>query len=130
MTKPPAGRTLKALTKDRGKCGRRHPRYMFLAAAEVTELASGDSFGARTSELSLGGCRVHAMREVPPGAILHIRLYRDDHFLEVTARVVYSQANSGTGLAFVQITPEQQSVLEKWLAGLTTPKTAADRPKS
>ncbi len=130
MIKPPARSVLKKPAKDRDKSSRRHPRYMFLAAAEVTELTSGDSFAARTSELSLGGCRVHTLREIPEGVNLKIRLCRDDHFLEVTAKVVYSQSIAGTGLAFVQLTQQQQSVLEEWLAGLTTPRSAADRTKS
>ena len=93
-------------------------RYAFVASAEVTEVSSGTKLSGRTSELSLGGCYIQALNPFPEGTLVHLRILRDQGVFEAKAMVVYCHPGSGMGLAFAGIAPDQQSVLEAWLAEL------------
>lgn len=108
-------------TPTLGRSQRRAPRYTFLAAAEVTELSSGTCVSARTSELSLTGCRIHCIKSFAAGALVQVRLFRERDVLEVTAKVVYFNPATGMGVAFTSLTSQQRSVLERWLTGLGSP---------
>ncbi|HKV05235.1 MAG TPA: PilZ domain-containing protein [Candidatus Acidoferrales bacterium] len=95
-------------------------RCALVASAEVTELSSGARLSARTSELGAGGCYVDAMNPFPEGTQVQLRILRDQGVFETKAKVVYCDPRSGMGLAFTGITPDQQAVLETWLAEIVT----------
>jgi hypothetical protein len=91
-------------------------RCPLVASAEVTELRSGTLLSARTSELGLGGCYVDALNPFPEGTLVGLRILRDQGVLETKAKVVYCDPRFGMGLAFTDMTPDQRSLLEAWLA--------------
>jgi PilZ domain len=91
-------------------------RCPLVAAAEVTELRSGALLSARTSELGLGGCYVDALNPFPEGTLVGLRILRDQGVFETKAKVVYCDPRFGMGLAFTEMTPDQRSRLEAWLA--------------
>lgn len=93
-------------------------RCAFVASAEVSEVPSGARLSARTSELGLGGCYIDVLNPFPEGTHVHVRILRDQGVFEAKAKVVYCHPNSGMGLAFEEITPDQRSLLETWLAEL------------
>ena len=45
---------------------------------------------------------------------------RDQGVFETEAKVVYSDASFGMGLAFCELPADQRSVLEDWLAEIVT----------
>ena len=81
-------------------------------------MCSGAQLSARTSELGLGGCYIDALNPFPKGTLVQLRVLRDQGVFETKAKVVYCDPRFGMGLAFAGITPEQQSLLEAWLAEL------------
>jgi len=83
-------------------------------------MSSGAQLSARTSELGLGGCYIDALNPFSEGALVHLRILRDQGVFEAKAKVVYCHPGSGMGLAFAGIAPDQQSLLEVWLAELVT----------
>ena len=93
-------------------------RCAFVASAEVTDVSSGAQLSARTSELGIGGCYIDALNPFPEGTRVQLRILRDQGVFEAKAKVVYCHPNSGMGLAFEEITPDQRSLLETWLAEL------------
>jgi hypothetical protein len=95
-------------------------RCPFVASAEVTEPSSGARLSARTSELGLGGCYIETLNPFPEGTLVQLRIVRDRGAFETMAKVVYSHANFGMGLAFTDMIPNQRSLLEDWLAELVT----------
>jgi hypothetical protein len=95
-------------------------RCPFVASAEVTELRSGALLSARTSELGLGGCYVDALNPFPKGALVGLRILRDRGVFETKAKVVYCDPRFGMGLAFTEMTPDQRSLLETWLAEIVS----------
>jgi PilZ domain len=95
-------------------------RCPLVASAEVTELRSGALLSARTSELGLGGCYVDALNPFPEGTLVGLRILRDQGVFETKAKVVYCDPRFGMGLAFTEMTPNQRSLLEAWLAEIVS----------
>jgi len=95
-------------------------RCPLVASAEVTELDSGARLSARTSELGLGGCYVDALNPFSEGTVVGLRILRDQGVFETKAKVVYCDPKFGMGLAFTEMTPEQRSLLEAWLAEIVS----------
>jgi hypothetical protein len=95
-------------------------RCALVASAEVMEPASRAQLKARTSELGLGGCYIDTLNPFPQGTVVQLRILRDTGLFETQAKVVYSDVRFGMGLAFTEMTGEQRSLLESWLAELVT----------
>ena len=95
-------------------------RCPLVATAEVTELNSGALLSARTSELGLGGCYVDSLNPFPTGTLVGLRVHRDQGLFETKAKVVYCDAGFGMGLAFTEMTPNQRTQLEAWIAEIVS----------
>lgn len=95
-------------------------RCALVASAEVTEMSSGAQLSARISELGVGGCYIDALNPFPEGTLVQLRILRDQGVFETKAKVVYCDPRFGMGLAFTGIMPDQQALLEGWLAELVT----------
>jgi PilZ domain len=95
-------------------------RCPLVASAEVTELCSGAVLSARTSELGLGGCFIDALNSFPEGTLVRLRILRDQGTFEAKAKVAYCDARFGMGLAFIEMTPDQRSLLEAWLTEIVS----------
>lgn len=93
-------------------------RCPLVASAEVTELRSGALLSARISELGVGGCYVDALNPFPEGTHVGLRILRDQGVFETMAQVMYCDSRFGMGLAFTEMTPDQRSILEAWLADI------------
>jgi PilZ domain len=95
-------------------------RCALVASVEVTELRTGALLSARISELGVGGCYVDALNPFPEGALVRLRILRDQGVFETKAKVVYCDSTFGMGLAFIEVTPDQRSLLETWLAEIVS----------
>jgi hypothetical protein len=93
-------------------------RCPLVASAEVTELGSETKLSVRTSELGLGGCYIDTLNPFPEGTRVQLRLLRDNGVFETKAKVVYAHPGFGMGLAFIEMTANQRTILESWLAEL------------
>ncbi len=51
---------------------------------------------------------------------IRLRAVRNKIILEVLAIVIYSERRLGMGVSFTQLSPEQKSILENWLADVAT----------
>jgi PilZ domain len=95
-------------------------RSPLVASAEVTDLHSGTRLSARISELSVGGCYVDALTPFPEGTLVKLRIIRDQGAFESIGKVVYTHANFGMGVAFTDLTFDQRSILEAWIAEIVS----------
>jgi len=110
---------------------RTHPRYEFVAAVEVIAAESGTRIATRVRDLSQQGCYVDTSNALPLGTVTDIRITKGAQIFEALARVVYSRASKGMGLAFTAIEPEQRGIVETWLAeSRETSWLAANRRRS
>jgi hypothetical protein len=94
------------------------PRLPFLTEAEVMEPPVCTWLKTRLSDLSLSGCYVDTLHPLPAGARICLRVARNKIILEALATVVYSEARLGMGVSFTQLSEEQSSILENWLADI------------
>src|SRR6202040_229395 len=92
---------------------RRSPRYSFIASAELIEEKADVRIASRVSELSLHGCYLDMMNPFPTGTLVLVKIAAGDAFFEAKSKVIYSQPNMGAGVAFLQVEPGSQAVLER-----------------
>lgn len=90
-------------------------RHPFVAQAEVTELRTGARIAAQTTELSPSGCYLGAADPFAEGAKVHVKLTKDGHAFETGAIVLRVHAEFGMGVAFDELNPAQQAILDRWL---------------
>jgi len=96
---------------------RNDPRVPLIAAAEVTEVATGTRLSARTSDLSRTGCYIDTLNPTPVKTVVRVRLVHDGEELEVPARIVYVSPGLGMGVRFDEnLSPAQLAVLNRWLS--------------
>jgi hypothetical protein len=98
---------------------RRAVRYPFTAAAEILDVSSHARVAGRCSDLGLGGCYIDILSPFAIGSAVRVRLEREQKVFEAMATVTYAQLSMGMGLAFTEVKPEHQSVLEAWVAELS-----------
>jgi len=94
---------------------RRGSRYLFIADTEVTDMPSGPKRSARTSELSISGCFIDTRNPAPAGTELRIRISKSNTVFTAFGCVIFVIPNTGMGIAFTSIEPNQLFVLENWL---------------
>jgi hypothetical protein len=94
---------------------RRTPRYIFIASAELIEEKTEVRIASRVSELSLYGCYLDMMNPFPTGTMVLVKISAGDKFFQAKAKIIYSQPNMGAGVAFLEVAPESQPVLQHWL---------------
>jgi len=94
-------------------------RFPFTAAADVHDPYSEARLVGRCSDLSPGGCYVDTLSPFAVGSSVRVRMERDLREFEAAAIVAYAHVGMGMGLAFTEIKPEHQSVLDSWIAELS-----------
>ena len=91
-------------------------RYPFHASIELTDLGSETQTKAQTSDLSLFGCHVDTLKPLSAGTKVRIKISHRSATFEALGKVVYARQNHGMGINFTNIEPNDQSVLDKWIA--------------
>jgi len=91
-------------------------RHPFVALAELTGVGNNQRVAAQTTQLSATGCYLGAVNPYPEGARIRIRLRKDGEIFEAEARVLHVHAEFGMGVIFENVAPEQQKILDSWLA--------------
>lgn len=93
-------------------------RYPFTAAAEVTDLSTQMRMAGRSSDLGCGGCYIDMSSPFAVGAAVRVRLEREMRKFDALASVTYAHPSMGMGLAFTDVEPDPQSVLNRWMSEL------------
>jgi hypothetical protein len=70
---------------------------------------------SRVSELSMHGCYLDMMNPFPTGTLVLVKISAGEAFFEARSKIVYSQMNMGAGVGFLEVKPDSQAVLERWL---------------
>lgn len=55
------------------------------------------------------------MNPFPTGTLVLVKIAAGDAFFEAKAKIIYSQPNMGAGMAFLEVRPDSQAALERWL---------------
>jgi PilZ domain len=96
-----------------------HPRFIFFADCELTDRSNGSHYEARVTEISLGGCFVDLIVPIPQGTDVDIRVRKDDQIFDTEGVATYIYPSMGIGIAFVNVSPASQQVLDSWIQSLT-----------
>jgi c-di-GMP-binding flagellar brake protein YcgR len=104
---------------------RRAPRYQFIAHAEIVEIASGAKFKAQTGDLSIGGCFIDMMNPLSQEAPIRVTIFHENRRFVAVGRVVFVFPRLGMGVAFSDLDPVHQVILQGWLAKLEHSRRAA-----
>ena len=91
-------------------------RYSFRASIELTDLQAETQTKGQTSDLSLFGCHVATPKPLPPGTKVRIKISHRSENFEALGKVAYTRENAGMGIFFTRIEPNEQLVLDKWIA--------------
>jgi hypothetical protein len=70
---------------------------------------------SRVSELSMHGCYLDMMNPFPTGTLVLVKISAGEAFFEARSKIIYSQMNMGAGVGFLEVKPDSQVVLERWL---------------
>lgn len=90
-------------------------RYPLVATVEVTDVRTETQFMAQTCDLSVYGCGVHTQRLLPQGTTVRVRIIHAGTNFVAMGKVTHGNPAAGIGVAFTQVEPNQQSILEKWM---------------
>ena len=93
-------------------------RYPFHASIELTDLRSETQTKEQTSDLSLFGCHVDTLKPLPLETKVRIKISHRSENFEALGRVAFVRPNAGMGIFFTRIEPDEQLVLDKWIAQL------------
>ncbi len=90
--------------------------FPFVARAEVTpEAENSRTVSTRVRELSLHGCFLEFPTSLASGTRVFVKIVMESEFFEAKGSVIYSRPNVGFGLAFLEVEPRFQPMLQKWL---------------
>src|SRR5713101_3664975 len=121
-TPPKSGRAkLGLISAAEGKISDRRGaiRYPFVASVQVIEAESEARLIGRVSDLAWGGCYVDAINPFPNGTRVRFRILKGNENFEGLGKVVFPKVGIGNGIAFEAVTPDQDQLLQDWLAKLS-----------
>jgi hypothetical protein len=106
---------------------RRGLRIPFSAPAEVAaEGSPGAGAPAKVVELSLQGCFMELLTPFAVQTKLRVKIFNDEEYFEAKATVMHVRDAAGMGLAFWEIKPHFQSILQKWILAAMLEQQQAD----
>ncbi len=94
------------------------PRYPFVADIQVTDVQSEIQIAGRAKDLSLFGCGVDTFTPFPKGTRVRIKLSHGGADVAALARVAYARPELGMGVVFTTVEPEDDRILQGWIAEL------------
>jgi len=72
----------------------------------------------KTTDLSLFGCHVATHNPWVTGTKVRIRISHNGASFSAVGTVAHVQPGVGMGILFTRIGPNEQMILDKWIAGL------------
>ncbi len=97
---------------------RRSPRYKCEGSAEIHEVGCDVRTWATFTDISLLGCYVEAQAIYPVGTVLQLKLTVNGIRVDVSGNVRVSYPYLGMGIAFVEVTEQNQARLREMLASI------------
>ena len=101
---------------------RRALPHSVIVDVKVIDLKSGIQIRERTKELTLYGCSVSIATPLPAGTKVMLKIAYRRKRVTAFGKVIYSRPDIGMGIVFTTVEPEDQKLLEDWIAELAIPK--------
>lgn len=90
-------------------------RYPFVATIEVTDVGAETQFIGQTNDVSVYGCGVNTHKILPKGTTVRVRIIHAGTNFVALGKVTYANPDAAIGVAFTQVEPNHQAILEKWI---------------
>jgi hypothetical protein len=100
---------------------RRSPRYQCEGSVEMREVNCDVHTWASFTDISLHGCYVEAQATYPVGTVLHLKLETKGLRIETKGTVRVSYPYLGMGIAFMDMSSEDEAKLRELLGSLSRP---------
>jgi hypothetical protein len=101
---------------------RRSLRHSLIVDVEVVDLNSGSQIRERSKDLSLYGCGVSTATPFPAGTKVMLKMAYGREKITFFGKVIYGRQDIGMGIVFTTVEPEDQKLLEDWIAELAIPQ--------
>jgi hypothetical protein len=103
---------------------RRVPRYTFTVDAALTDTLNRVQMRARTTTLGVYGCGIATSKPLAQGTGVKVRLFHRGTEVKALGIVAYVRTDLDMGIAFTDIDPESERILNMWIAELqlTSPR--------
>lgn len=101
---------------------RRALRHSLIVDVEVTDLESGIQIRERTKDVNLYGCGVNTATTFPAGTKVVVKMVCGLEKVKAFGKVIYGRQDIGMGIVFTTVEPEDQRLLENWIAELAIPR--------
>jgi hypothetical protein len=119
--KPPDLAAATVGERFQGSEKRRGPRYKCEGSAQIREEGKEVHTWATFSDISVHGCYVEAQATYPAGTILHMKMETNTIRFEAKGSVRVSYPYLGMGIAFTEMTEENEAHLRRLLAAVSQP---------
>src|SRR6202165_1030154 len=94
-------------------------RHVFSAHLELLDVESESRIITRTRDLTMFGFRAEIRNcSWPVGTRVRVKITHKASNFTAGARIVWVRTNTDLGVAFTDVTPRDQLILEKWIAEL------------
>jgi hypothetical protein len=94
-------------------------RHIFSAHLELLDVDSESRIITRTRDLTMFGFRAEIRNcSWPVGTRVRVKIAHKASNFTAGARIVWVRKNTDLGVAFTDVTPRDQLILEKWIADL------------
>jgi hypothetical protein len=94
-------------------------RHVFSAHLEMLDVESESKIITRTRDLTLFGFRAEIKNcSWPVGTRVRVKITHKASNFTAGARIAWVRKNTDLGVAFTDVTPRDQLILEKWIADL------------
>lgn len=100
---------------------RRNPRYPCEGSVQMQEDKCDVHTWASFTDISLQGCYVEAQATYPVGTVLHLKLEAKELRVEAKGTVRVTYPYLGMGIAFTEMTAENEARLRELLASISRP---------
>jgi hypothetical protein len=100
---------------------RRGLRHSVIIDVTVCDLESGTQIRERTKDLNLYGCSVSTATPFAVGTKVVLKMAYGPEKLAVVGKVIYGRPDIGMGIVFTTVEPEDQKIIEDWIAELAVP---------
>ena len=101
---------------------RREPPHSVIVEVKITDLESGIQIKVDTNDLTLYGCSVSIATPFPAGTKVMLKIAYRRKRITAFGKVIHSRPDIGMGIVFTTVEPEDQKLLEDWIAELAIPK--------
>ena len=101
---------------------RRVPRHTLVVDVVVTDMQSGIHISERTKDFNRYGCGVSTATPFPAGTRVTLKVTYGQQKITAFGKVIYGRRDIGMGIVFTTVEPEDQRLLETWIAELVSPQ--------